>query len=103
MKQKKLLFYILYVFAFCVSVNSFAQLRGPHLQSWVMEYAPACYKNQRASAINSLMSDERLGKYCTCSAFKTGLNPILSNDLIDKVNQKQAKIPPEIHNDILNY
>jgi hypothetical protein len=103
MNKKNLFQYFFTFLILIITINSQAQLKGPYLQDWVMGFIPACYKNQRASAINSLMSDERLGKFCTCSAFKTGLNPILSNDLIDKVNLKQAKIPSEIHNGVLSY
>lgn len=89
---------------FILSFNStHAQLRGAYLQDWVTGYIPACYKNQRGAALNSFMSDERLSKYCTCSAFKTGLSSHLSNDLYEKINLKQAKVPQEIHNGVLSY
>lgn len=94
---------LIFLFFISFQCTSYAQLKGEVLQDWVVGFVSVCYKAQRSAALNSLMSDDRLSKYCTCYAFKTGTNLLLTNELIDKVNNKQALLPPEIHSGVSTF
>ena len=74
-----------------------AGLVGQVKTNWLISYVPACYKLQKEMAANVFLSDERLSKYCTCMGTITSESALIDNELVIRIEKKEATYPVDLN------